>query len=164
MVLTIPSGIFTKYFEVCDEFINNNFVGKQCTIVYPPLKVVCDHNLNPEGFTTGNVYEHGGPAPFNFGICSMCGNSGYKEQSSTGTLRLRVYWSPKDWRKIAGSLVVPDAKAMVIGFSSDLAKFNQAVEIILIAEQSHVEMRMKRAGQPFLHGFGKSRYFIGFLT
>jgi hypothetical protein len=163
MSLNIPSGMFNKYYEACDEFINNNFIGRSCTLVYPPINVACDHNLNPEGFTAGNVYEHGGPAPFNFGICPDCGGSGYKQQSSTGTIRLRIYWSPKDWRRIAGNLVVPDAEAQVIGFTSDLANLQKAQYVLLIGEQLNIEIRMQLAGEPFLHGFGKNRYFVAYL-
>lgn len=162
MAFTIPSGIFDTYYEACDEFINNNYIGKSCTVVYPPKKESCECTLNPIGFGSSNVFSHGGPMPKAFNDCPLCGGNGYRETETTDTLRLRIYWSRKDWIKV-GNIMIPDADAQIIGFSSDLYKIKNAAYILLINEQLHSELRFTLDGEPLLHGFGKNRYFIGFV-
>lgn len=162
MAFNIPSGIFSSYYEVCDEFLNNNFIGKSCTIVYPPKREDCVCTLNPQGYGTGNVFSHGGPAPKAFNDCVYCGGNGYRETEVTETIRLRTYFNKKDWIKV-GNLAVNDAECMVIGFMSDINKVKNAKHILLINEQTTTEFRYILAGEPAPHGFGRSRYFTAFL-
>jgi hypothetical protein len=164
MTFTIPSGIQTIYNEIADEFINSDLIGSDCTVVYPSIKEACVNCVqNTFGGSTPNVYRHGGPAPFNFGPCPVCGGSSFKETENTDTVRLRIYWSKKDWQSIKVPIQVPDGAVMTIGFLTDLPKIEQANEIILVAEQTmYKNWRYMLASEPFLHGFGKDRYFMAF--
>lgn len=162
MTFSIPESLFLKYYEVCDEFINNNYIGKVCKLVYPPRRVACECTLNPQGINDGNVYPHGGPAPFNFPNCEQCGGTGYKEVEYSDNIRLRVYWRPKDWLKVA-NISFPEADAQIIGYASDLPKVRQASYLELITEQLHGNYKVELATEPFLHGFGHNRYFVAFV-
>lgn len=150
----IPSGIFYKYYDVCDEILNHGFLSDSYTLYYPPLKTACV-NCNTSYFsgTSRNVYKHGGPAPFN-GICPMCAGNGYSEVEQTSTIRLRVYFSRKDWVKIA-NVDISNAQIMIIGFMSDVNKIERMNEI-------DINGRFRLLGKPQSHGFG-NRYFIAFL-
>lgn len=164
MTFTIPSGTFDLYYEVCNELINNNFIGNSCTINYPPRRVSCDNCVtNHFGGHSSNVYKPGGPAPFNFGNCPLCGGNGYHEEVDTDTVRLRIYWQRKDWIKIA-SVVLPDADVQIIGFLTDLPKVRRAAEIILFDKVSNEQWKFALSGEPFPHGFGKNRYFVAFMS
>lgn len=151
-------SVFAKYFEVADWFINSNFIGQECTVVYPPIKVAC---TNPQHEVVGlgniGIAAFGGPTTYS---CEYCSNTLTIEQESTATIRLRLYWERKNWIKI-GTVGFPDADCMVIGFMSDLAKFNNAKEIVF--SKNEIEWRMTSACKPFPHGFGKNRYFVGYL-
>lgn len=161
--MLIPSGIFNIYYQAVDELINNNFVGKSCTVYYPPITSNCANcTTSYFGGTSKNVYKHGGPAPFTLGNCPLCGGNGVKQVQNTDTLRLRVYWERRDWIK-QGSYNIPDADVMVIGFTSDISKIIQMEEIELINEQSFVNGRYVLSGEPFTHGFGHNRYFVAYL-
>jgi hypothetical protein len=162
-MLSIPSGVFNQYYEAVDWLINNNYTGHSCTLVYPPKKTVCENcTVNIIGGSSTNTYKHGGPAPFSFGNCPLCGGNGYHEEEVTGTLRVRIYWEKQAWKKYA-SVNIDDAEAMIIGYLSDLPNLIKANEIILINKQEYANIRMVLTGQPFPHGFGKDRYFIAFL-
>lgn len=165
MTLSVPSGVFTKYQEACDWFINDSHIGQICTLIYPPKKIVCSNCTSLTGSSTSNVYRHGGPAPFRFGNCPLCGGNGYSEQEVTGSLRMRVYFSRKDWIRISGSssIVTNNADAMGIGFLSDLSNLQKAIEIILVKDEINTKFRSKLLGSPQPHGFGKNRYFIAFF-
>ena len=162
MTITIPSAFFNKYIEACDFFIDNDNIGKQCTLVYPSRKIACDNCVtNNIGGSSTNSYRHGGPAPFNFGRCPLCGGNGYHEEEITDTIRLRIYWEHRDWIKVS-SVSFPDADVQIIGYLSDLPKLRRANEIILL-NPKYGSWRTVLAGEPFPHGFGKNRYFMGFL-
>lgn len=161
-MFTIPSGFFDRYYEMCDLFINDNHIGKQCTLYFPPVKSECNNCVvNHFGGISTNVYRNGGPAPFQGG-CPMCGGNGYREEEVSATIRLRVYHEKKSWVKLS-NIVIPDADVMVIGFATDLPNFVRANEIRLITEQNYVDQRYQLSAEPFLHGFGHSRYFIAYL-
>jgi len=158
----IPSGIFSIYYNAVDELINNNFIGKSCTIYYPPKKVSCVNcTVAHFGGTSRNVYRSGGPAPFT-GSCPMCGGNGFKEEETTDTLRLRIYWERKFWIK-QGNINLDDAEVMTLGFSSDLTKILRMNEILLVNEQNFIRDRYSLAAPPFMHGFGHNRYFVAYL-
>ena len=164
MTISLPDGLIDKYYEVCDFFINNDIIGRACTLVYPPKREVCTNcTLKPVGATSTNIYRHGGPMPFQFGNCPMCGGNGYKETETLGTIRLRIYWERANWIKIGGSVNIPDAEIMVIGFMADLPKLRQAIEILLAKDQNEAVYKTTLVGQPTPHGFGRNKYFMAFL-
>lgn len=161
MTINIPTGFWSKYTEAADWFIDT--LGKPCTLVYPPKRVACNNCIKPAGSSTYNTYRHGGPMPFNFGPCPLCGGGGYHEEEITGSITLRVYWSRRDWMRYVSSINIPDAEVMIIGYLTDLDELLKANEILVLSDQTYVEYRMKLSGKPFPHGFFKNRYFIGFL-
>lgn len=162
MAFTIPNEVFTIYREVVDELLTNINTSNSCTVYYPPLKTECSNCTT--GFFGGiskNVYRHGGPAPFE-GMCPLCGGNSYLETENTDTLRLRIYWSKKDWLKI-GAGDIPQADVMVIGWMADLPKIERMNEIQLVSDQN-VSGRYRLSSKPRPWGFGKDKYFISFLV
>jgi len=164
VAFTIPSGIKEIYNEFADEMINNDLIGQDCTLIYPPKKEPCPNCVsNTFGGSSANVFRTGGPMPFNFGNCPMCGGSGFKETEITASIRLRIYWNRKEWKNIDIPVQVPDGAVLTIGFLTDLPKIEQANEIILIDKQStYKNWRYVLAGEPFPHGFQKDKYFMAF--
>ena len=168
MTLNVPQALFDKYYEAADFFIDNDNIGNSCTVVYPPKVVECDNcTTSMVGSSTSNVYKHGGPAPFNFGKCPVCGGNSLKQVESTDTVRLRIYWTKKDMARIAaytnvGSVKVPDAVVMAIGYMDDLPKIKQAAEIIVVKNDAST-FRFQLESEPYPHGFGKNRYFVIYL-
>ena len=164
MTLSIPDGLFDKYREAADWFIDNDNIGRNCLIIYPPKRTSCDNCITKMiGSTTTSVYRHGGPAPFSFGDCPMCGGNGYSEEESTDTIRLRVYWNRKDWVRITDGIGVDDADVMAIGYMSDISKVKRSIEIKLVSDNNEAEYRATVTGQPTPWGFGRNRYFVVFL-
>lgn len=161
MAINVPTGVWTKYREAADWFIDT--LGKSCTLVYPPKRVACDNCVRPAGSTSNNTYRHGGPMPFNFGNCPMCGGNGYHEEEQTGSITLRIYWDRRDWLKYANSIQIASVEAMIIGYLSDLPNLLKANELLLISNQNYAQYRVKLSGKPVPHGFFKNRYFRAFV-
>lgn len=163
MAFTIPDGVFDIYYEVCNELLANTHTSKRCTIVYPEKKLECPNCVyNPFGGST-NTYKAGGPIAFDGGICPYCTGQGYTVLESTEDIRLRVFFNKKEWSKFAGSVQIPEADAMTIGYTSDLPKILAGNKVVLAADESgYADWSFYLAGQPMLHGFGRNMYFITF--
>jgi len=164
MTISIPDGFWDKYYEACDFFIDDNHIGRACTVVYPPKREACVNCIKPVGTSSTNVYRHGGPMPFEFGSCPLCGGNGYKEVETTGDIRLRVYWNRADWIRIAGSIVAEDAEVMIIGYIADITKVKRATHLLLAKDNNEGVYRGSLVGAPTPWGFGRNRYFQAFLT
>jgi hypothetical protein len=165
MTISIPASLKDKYYDIMNNlFLTDNFYSRICKVYYPPLRVPCDNCTTAHlGGVSTNVFQHGGPAPFSNTDCGICGGNGYKEQEVTDTVRLRIYWNKKDWIKVGDSIVAANSDAQIIGKIADLSKVSQANEIILVSEETALEIRMKLNGTPFYHGFGKNQFFVGYL-
>lgn len=161
MSINIPANIFDKYNEVVDYMLENDNFSRICTLHYPTIKEVCVHCVGLAGNSV-NSNQYGGPAPFNFNSCVYCGGAGYREKEVTGTIRLRIFWRPRDWIK-SGNIAMPDATCQVIGKVSDFENFMSAQYISLISQEGILEKDYKLSGKPFLHGFGKTRYFVAYM-
>ena len=160
MTITLDNSIFEKYFEACDLFLTNDYLSKECLLVYPGKKIVCNTcTVKNIGGLSTNIYAHGGNAPFNFGSCSYCGGNGYKMEETTDTIRLRIYFERRSWIKIS-EVNFPNAIAQCIGYASDESKIRRANEIRLINDQTHATIRTVLDGPILPHGFRKRRYFI----
>jgi hypothetical protein len=162
MTITIPDGLLELYEEVGDLFIDNPMIGVVCTIVYPEIKIPCPNCiLNTFGGGSVNVYRTGGPYPFE-GVCPYCNGAGFKLETSTEDIRLRVYFSSRDWIKVSNMQVV-DGRVQCIGYLADSPKIRRANYINLVSEQSNYQTwSYKLASEPFPHGFSKRRYCIFF--
>lgn len=163
MAINIPNSVFNVYYDVCDWLLSNEHTSYTCTLIYPPLKEPCSCGQTPINEGSTNVYSHGGPAPFNFSLCPLCGGNGYKETVNTQSIRLRIYWAQRNWIKIAGAVGIEDATAQIIGNLSDLQSILKADQIEVVDNQSQTRFKMTLAGEPFLHGFGKNKYFVAYL-
>jgi hypothetical protein len=155
--MNIKPTVFDKYFDAVDWMIDNNHIGQECTIVYPPIKVSNTTNSNVVGMRNTGIGEFGGPTTYSH---EYSNTKDTIEQVTTDTINLRLYWSKKDWIKIGG-VGFPDADCMIIGYLADLTKLKNASEIVFSKNEG--EWRMSLACEPFPHGFTKNRYFMGYL-
>lgn len=161
-MISIPNTLWDKYYEAADLFITE--FGSDCTIYYPPLKTECINcTISFFGGISKNVYKHGGPAPFQFGTCPMCGGNGFAESETIDSIRLRIYWNKKDWIRTAEIIASPDAEVQVIGYLTELKKIRRANYIKLVSNQNELENKYVLDGEPFFWGLKKNRYFVAYL-
>ena len=158
-MITIPSGVFDIYKEAVDEMITK--LGINCTLVYPGRLTQCINcNYNALAGRSTNTYKTGGPMPFSVGICPLCGGEGsIKEEETTETIQLRVYWTPKEWKQIGIPINVPDADVITMGYLSDYPKIKAANFIVINSDQeAYAHWRFEKSGEGYPHGFLKDRY------
>lgn len=123
-------------------------LGKDCLIVYPPLRVNCVNCVkDPIGNKSSNVWKTGGPLPFpNGGICPMCNGSFTVAKENSETLHLLCAWEPRNFfypiRNL--DLKVPFGTIQTKGYMSDLPKIKRAnylvfeLPIVPIIRQTYV--------------------------
>lgn len=163
--MDIPQELFNIYNQFADDFINLNF-GVRCKLIYVPKEIECPNCIQDTiSKKSANIYKSGGPYPFPDGsFCPYCAGEGYLKDEASDFIKLRVYHRPKDWIKVPTQIGVPDGVVQVIGFLTDLPKFQKSTNIILLTDiEPYNSYNYTRLGEAFPHGFKKNRYFISFL-
>lgn len=143
----INNAIFQKYFDTIDEIIENPYLGKDVRL-YFISKQDCP-NCNQ------NVYD--GVTPFD-NLCPVCEGRNYIENTTTDTIRLRVYTDAKKWIKIGG-VDFKAGRAQIIGYASSVEKIRQSSKIEVLGQ---IPQFYTLGTDCFPHGFG-SRYFVAFI-
>ena len=120
--------------------------------------------FSPRQKRSSNIYKAGGPVPFeNHTICPWCGGEGRSSRAVKETIRLRVYWTQKDW-SIFGPVENPESYAMVIGYMEHLPKLEKADRILLNKELvQYRKWIFERKGEAVPWGLGQDRYFAQML-
>lgn len=154
MAFTIPSAVFTPYYEACDELINNAYIGKTITLYRTESIAVNDGQLNLAGGPSINVGPDGELDDY-----SQFGGTSYKQVESTTTMRVRWYEDPKDWKRLV-ELVIPETKVIIIGFIGDLNKLRDANQIG--RDFGGKTQKYVLSTEPRTHGFGED-YFLAQL-
>lgn len=160
----IPSHVFDTYNDAVDAMIDVNF-GVNCIVQYPAEKTICSNcEFNPNIGKSANIYKSGGTIPFTDGLCPYCNGDGYTDSLSSDTIKLRCYYTSKNWVKLNVDFKVPSGSVQVIGHMSDILKIRRANYIILNSnETNHLTGSYRLLGEPVPHGFKKNKFFIAFL-
>jgi hypothetical protein len=155
-MVTIPSGVFTKYTEFADAMLASSGFGTSCKLVYTEkIQVIDDTVPNLKQRKIMNLQNTSPDSGF------RRGNTSFKTVESTEDITLRVYWDKKDFKKF-GNIEVPDGSVMTIGAYSDLQKVNRAKELLINTDKTgNVEWKFTKTSEPTLHGFSNN-YFMCF--
>lgn len=159
MAFTLPSAIFDTYREMADELINNVNVGVTITLYYPEqISAVVDtsHSINLAGGPSTNYNNDGLPDNY-----MVEGGTSYMKSDVTDTMRVRLYLDPKDWKRLGVETNIPEVKAFMIGYMSDLSKLDRANTLTF--SPGDKVYRYSLLSQPEPWGFTKNRYFIAKL-
>lgn len=147
--MNIPDDVFTKYKEAVDEMILK--FGVNCRISY--VKKIVQSGSQPITTTSKSLRPYDNTSSF-------LQNESYTEVETSDVVRLRVYWTKKDWKKIA-DLVIPDDGIMTIGYLSDLPKIRSCDYMIANIENlSFTNKKFTLATDTIPWGFKKDRYFV----
>ena len=140
--------------------------GHVCQLIYPVTKnSVCPNCIySPRQKRSSNIYKSGGPVPFeNHTTCPWCGGEGRSSREMKEDIRLRVYWSQKDW-SISSPVENPDSSVMVVGYIYNLPKLEKADRILVNKNTSaYKKWIFERAGEAIPWGMAQDRYFAQML-
>lgn len=112
------------------------------------------------GVGASNEYRPGGPQSFTDGMCPYCNGLGYKESTTDTTFKVRVYFDAKVWAKFNPKIGMRDGDAVLIGYITDLPKFQHMAHIELATDVSgYTNWKYELSKEPVPWGFKKNRYF-----
>ncbi len=146
----IPSSVFTTYELFADAMIAD--FGTQCLLKYPSNPIV---GTNVPAFKTSKTLR---PYDADPDPTFIHDDIEIKASVDSETIRMRVYWTPKDFLKIGG-LTYPEAKIQTIGYYSDIPKLLKAIEICPDVDKGFSFVPL---GTPVPWGLRKSRYCVAF--
>ena len=148
MALNLPASAFTKLNEAILLF------NRTCTIVYPEKRTTCPNCItNTFGGRGVNTYKAGGPIPFNRGTeCPNCGGEGFKNEETTDSVELRIYYRRRDFIDVGFNADIPNNVIQAVGLMSDYEKLTQAKEL-LVDVGKYNKGRYKRISEPYNQGF-----------
>lgn len=156
-MVSIPSGVFTKYNEFADAMIAD--FGVNCQLVYTEkIEEISESIPRPKQRRSLNVQDRNDSSGFSRGTKK------YKTVENTENIKLRVYWNKKDWIKI-GDIDVPDGSIQTIGYLTDITKINKAKALIVNTDvDGYEEYRFEKTAESFPWGFKQNRYVVCFWS
>jgi len=157
-MVTIPSGVFSKYAEFADAMLASSGFGISCKLVYTEkIQTINQTVPNLKQRKVMNLQNISPDAGFKRGTTS------FKTVENTENITLRVYWDKKDFKKF-GNIEVPDGSVMTIGNYSDLTKINRAKALLINTDKTgNVEWKFTKSSEPTLHGLDND-YFMCFWS
>jgi hypothetical protein len=155
-MVSIPSGVFTTYKTFADALIND--LGVQCTLVYPEKLTEVSSADNPTTSRSINAHRRGGRDAY------KRGDKIIKPVETTETIKLRVYWRPRDWINTGFNMEIPDNYIQTIGYLTDLPKLRKAEKIIVNANLDGYggDSEFQRASEHYTVGLQQDRYIAMF--
>lgn len=170
---SIESGLIDEHEWVSDYLIDGELASK-CTLIYPPTYTECPNCVfDQQTGQSANIYKAGGPAVFtNHTICPWCNGQGKSSNAPTDSVRLRVYWGGSELNaavkmfKTLGVSNLDNAMGLifVIGYMSDISKFERADAINVISTLNKKEYMCIRKSEAVPWGFRHNRYFAAMVS
>lgn len=158
MSIKIDQSVFDKYFEIIDSTIDDYF-GVDCILVWVEKVEVIDNSFDniPDGRSVNPHRRPKGPHKRN--------NKTFKEVEKTDKIKMKVYWSEKEWINPGGNIVIPDNSVQTVFKFDNLSKVQRAKEVIIHdAIDELKELRYQMAVDPFPVAFKKQRYWACFWS
>lgn len=157
---TIPSYVYDVHEWVADSYLDGE-IGSDCTLIYPDKYTECPNCIfNNQTKRSSGVYKAGGPQSFSNTICPVCFGIGRLQERVTAAIKLRVYFSAKEWKELGINVADPDGIAVCIGYMDDLDKLEKATKILVINTLEKRKFTYTREGEALPYGFRRDRYFI----
>lgn len=154
-MLTIPSGLFTKYAEVADVMLSATGFGVSCTLHYPDKLVATSGVPQIKQIKRLSLQDTSSPNGF------ARGNDDFKAEAETESITLRVYWTAKDFKKFS-SVQYPDGSIMTIGAYANLQKINKCTALSVNTDKTgNIEWKFEKQSEPTIHGLDNN-YFMCF--
>jgi hypothetical protein len=157
-MVTIPSGVFTKYAEFADAMLVSSGFGVSCKLVYTEkIQVIDDIVPNLKQRKIMNLQNTSPDSGF------RRGDTSFKTVETEEDITLRVYWDKKDFKRF-GNIEVADGSIMTIGRYSDLKKITRAKALLINTDKTgHIEWRFTKSSEPTMHGLDNN-YFMCFWS
>jgi len=139
------------------------FMKKDCKLVYPPIQTACNNCVyDPIGAKSANIWLTGGPIPFDFGICPVCGGEGSHAVAQEEIIPLQFNMNAAQWLKMPIPKVqIVDGLALCKGKTENLPKVRRAAYMVVNLLSS--DWRCELYGEPInIDSIVQGKFFVCF--
>ncbi len=161
-VLPMDASWITLMEDSLDDLIYN--FGKDCLLVFPAVQTECPNCIFDNSTRrSSNKYKPGGPKPFTFGICPVCGGAGIITSSSANQpIRIIVRWNVSDFKLQPGYIDAPFNIIETEGLITDLSALLQSrVLIVNLPFTPYVKAIYNLHSEPIdPHAIAKGKTFV----
>lgn len=150
----VPQSLFDKYDEFAQHFLDD--FGVDCTLYYQEsIEIVEPVNSDPirqrktlDISPSSNIFTRG--------------DTSYRLIDQTESIRLRVYWTPEDLKRI-GYIQYPAGSIAAYGLAADITKLNRAykLEVRPNGVMNNIPWFFEKLAEPVMHGL-TNKEFISF--
>lgn len=151
-MLELPAELRTTINSVFDEMITE--WGKDCLLIYPVKQVVCSCG--------GNFRASGNKVTKISSTCSLCNDSGFREEETTTVIKMSVIDNPANFsNKFPRNMQIPDGTIETKGFVADLPKVMQATHLIVQPSVDiGIQWKYSKFSEPKdIYNIAQNRYF-----
>jgi hypothetical protein len=150
----IPSGDITTLLDNWRSLTDQSYeiFGIECEIVYLKRKISYTPSVDENLLRFNTINSKRVPVD-----PSSYESEAYEEEEITENIRLKVYWTEKEWFKIFGLTAVPAGHVVILSFLEDAERMNIATAIRHTDKFGNV-YTFSRSGQVIPYGFQKDRY------
>lgn len=144
----------------------NSALADLCTFYYEPTQTDCPNCIfDSIGKKSSGKFQSGGPRPFPTGSrCPVCNGAGTINTQQTETTNMLVYWTPKEWRKIAPEIEVRDGETIIMtcGYIKDMPKAQRCQSLVVNVVEANIKYNFELYREITPNGLTDNRYFYAF--
>ena len=163
----ITPELKTLFTNMIDALLEDGSLVVPCRLIFGDTKWTDCPNCKFNSVTgrSANIYEPGGPIPFNQGVCPYCGGLGRTPTAdTTSSVNYIVLWDYKSWFNWNGSNEgsrSPKGLLQTMSAISTITDIKKAKEIVINTDiEKYTTHRFTRDGEPNPCGFGSSAYIF----
>lgn len=157
-IISLPTSVRNTITVAIGNVIDT--LGKECKLYYPPKLIPC---VNCTG--TNGVWKTGGPMPFAFGVCPLCGGQNVKTEEATTTITMTLDWNPQKYLYLLQSTDVRNPKNLILsrGFIADMPKVAQCDHMKILNIDNYKHFNFRLVGEPVdPHNIAQGNFFMAF--
>lgn len=155
MAYKIPKSTVDKLFKTYHGLVDQAYemFAVECDVIYLPKIEAQSQDLDnhiPE-FNSINSRRRSSPDIYDNS------NQTIIHTENSEKVRLRIYWSAKDWQSVYGYTTVPENHVMFLAYLRDSLKLNSAVKARFTDKVGNVYI-FNRQSECIPYAFNKDRY------
>lgn len=143
-----------------------DFLGRNCLLYYPPIQESCNNCIyDPIGNKSSNKWLQGGPQPFDFGLCPVCGGAGTRAISQTETIKMQFNFNAAQWKKMPiPQIQIVDGLVLSKGLIEDFPKICNSIYMDAALDLNGlVTLRYELYGKPIdVYSITQGNFFVTF--
>lgn len=155
-IISLPNAVKNQIIVAMTNVIDT--IGKDCRIYYPSKLIVCTN------CTSTGIWKTGGPMPFTFGVCPLCGGQNkVKTQETYDNIKMTLDWRIEKYLYLFKNLNIRDPKNTVLsrGYIYNMMQVAQSDYMKIIGVDAYKHFNFKLIAEPVdPHNLAPGQFFL----